>query len=552
MKTITFYSYKGGVGRSLALSNIAIRLSELNKKVCVLDFDLEAPGLHFKFENYSRSNKIEKGIVDYIDEFSTKRIIPKSIKDYAVELTPANKIFEPIQLIAAGNIDDSAYWKKLSCINWASMFYENDSKGVEFFLDLKHKIETEIEPDFLLIDSRTGITDIAGITLKLLADEAVILAANNEENMYGSKKIIKSLIDKENLLFGKTPKIIFVLTRLPFTDTSLDKEKEFSLIRNRIREFQRELELTDFEVLVIHSDRRLEEKERILIGTDYDSKGVSISNDYLKLFEKLTSDILKEDDIINFKNKRNAEREFSNGMNETNDLFKKIAHFTKAIEYDNTQFIYYLQRGNAYVAIEDFQKAEKDLLFSFELNEDFIETIDCLAALYNDLKNEKKALEFSEKSISKNKYNWFPYWVKSIIFHYNGDFDGAIKMLDKILNEINPNLDLVLNNRASIYRSIKQFELAYKDIFLAIEINPERGLYFGTLAEIYADEGKHNEFYLNLNIALSKEITLEELVREKSIYLRYINEQKFLSLMEKYSIDINDIINGIDENKIFG
>ena len=46
MKTITFYSYKGGVGRTLALANIAKRLSEFGKKVCLIDFDLEAPGLH--------------------------------------------------------------------------------------------------------------------------------------------------------------------------------------------------------------------------------------------------------------------------------------------------------------------------------------------------------------------------------------------------------------------------------------------------------------------------------------------------------------------------
>lgn len=42
MKTLTFYSYKGGVGRSLALVNIATRLSEFGKKVCIIDFDLRS------------------------------------------------------------------------------------------------------------------------------------------------------------------------------------------------------------------------------------------------------------------------------------------------------------------------------------------------------------------------------------------------------------------------------------------------------------------------------------------------------------------------------
>lgn len=541
MKTITFYSYKGGVGRSLALSNIAIRLSELNKKVCVLDFDLEAPGLHFKFENYSRSNKIEKGIVDYIDEFSTKRIIPKSIKDYAVELIPANKIFEPIQLIAAGNIDDSAYWKKLSCINWASMFYEKESKGVEFFLDLKHKIETEIQPDFLLIDSRTGITDIAGITLKLLADEAVILAANNEENMYGSKKIIKSLIDKENLLFGKTPKIIFVLTRLPFTDAAKDKEKEVTIINRRTQECKKEFSLTEFEIMVIHSDRRLEESERPLIGDDYEAKGVSISNDYLKLFDKLTEDILTNEEVAIFKNKKYAEKEFLNGINEK-DITKKIPHFNKAIELDATQFEYYVNRGAIYDRLKDYERSKEDFHTALDLNPDSIQVIDYLAGTYLRNKELTEALSYAEKSLRKNNKNWYPYLIKAWVFRNQNNLEMCLSMLNIILDTINPDLDSVLNTRADILRFQGLYKRAYKDIFRAIEINPDNALYFGTLAEIYADEGREEEFYLNLNIALSKGIDIKTLDSAKDVYKKFKNEERFIQLMDKYSIDINQIL----------
>ena len=230
MKTITFYSYKGGVGRSLALSNIAIRLSEFNKSVCVLDFDLEAPGLQFKFNDYAKSQSIDNGIVDYISEFSSKGTVPNTVKDYSITLIPPNELFKPIIFIPAGNVDNPDYWKKLSAINWGEMFYKPSSNGVKFFLDLKKKINNEFNPDFFLIDSRTGITDISGITLKILADEIVIFAANNKENLYGSKKIIESLTNKSDLLFGVSPKLNFILTRLPFTDTIRDKEKEFKIV----------------------------------------------------------------------------------------------------------------------------------------------------------------------------------------------------------------------------------------------------------------------------------------------------------------------------------
>src|ERR1700704_3642913 len=48
---ITFYSYKGGVGRSMALANIGILLAKWGKKTLLIDWDLEAPGL----ENYFKS-----------------------------------------------------------------------------------------------------------------------------------------------------------------------------------------------------------------------------------------------------------------------------------------------------------------------------------------------------------------------------------------------------------------------------------------------------------------------------------------------------------------
>ena len=44
METIAFYSYKGGVGRSLLVANAARFLGMLGKRVVALDLDFEAPG----------------------------------------------------------------------------------------------------------------------------------------------------------------------------------------------------------------------------------------------------------------------------------------------------------------------------------------------------------------------------------------------------------------------------------------------------------------------------------------------------------------------------
>jgi MinD-like ATPase involved in chromosome partitioning or flagellar assembly len=46
---VTFYSYKGGVGRSMALANVADILCRQGARVLMVDFDLEAPGLEQYF-----------------------------------------------------------------------------------------------------------------------------------------------------------------------------------------------------------------------------------------------------------------------------------------------------------------------------------------------------------------------------------------------------------------------------------------------------------------------------------------------------------------------
>jgi cellulose biosynthesis protein BcsQ len=47
----TFYSYKGGVGRSMALANVAELFYKVGYKVLMVDWDLEAPGLERFFPN---------------------------------------------------------------------------------------------------------------------------------------------------------------------------------------------------------------------------------------------------------------------------------------------------------------------------------------------------------------------------------------------------------------------------------------------------------------------------------------------------------------------
>src|ERR1700751_988676 len=109
METITFYSYKGGTGRSLALANAAVYLAKLGFKVVALDFDLEAPGLHYKLSRNENGVplRVEKGVVDYLIAFLTNSDLRLPLKDFIVD-APVPGIEKPlVHLMPAGVVPSS-------------------------------------------------------------------------------------------------------------------------------------------------------------------------------------------------------------------------------------------------------------------------------------------------------------------------------------------------------------------------------------------------------------------------------------------------------------
>ena len=96
MFTTTFYSYKGGVGRTMAMMNVAAATVLTGEDVVVVDFDLEAPGLEtfelcrkqksnpFKISDKDTKEKNFPGLIDYILEYQETEKIP-DIKGFIYE-----------------------------------------------------------------------------------------------------------------------------------------------------------------------------------------------------------------------------------------------------------------------------------------------------------------------------------------------------------------------------------------------------------------------------------------------------------------------------------
>lgn len=187
MYVTTFYSYKGGVGRTMALVNVAHLLAQANKRVLLVDFDLEAPGLP-SFERF-RCAEGRPGIVDYVCSFRDSDSAP-DVADFIVQC--ADEGAKPVWLMPAGRHTQTGYGEKLNSIDWQDL-YDNHS-GFLMFEDLRYQwSQHPADFDYVLIDSRTGHTDVGGICTRQLPDAVVVMFLPNEQNIEGLRPIVQSI-----------------------------------------------------------------------------------------------------------------------------------------------------------------------------------------------------------------------------------------------------------------------------------------------------------------------------------------------------------------------
>ena len=78
--------------------------------------------------------------------------------------------------------------------DWDNFFVH--SHGDVFFEWLRRELASHA--DVVLIDSRTGITEMSGVCTHQLADAVVMIVAPNEQNMGGAVRMARSLSAETN------------------------------------------------------------------------------------------------------------------------------------------------------------------------------------------------------------------------------------------------------------------------------------------------------------------------------------------------------------------
>jgi MinD-like ATPase involved in chromosome partitioning or flagellar assembly len=168
---VAFHSFKGGVGRSTALGIVAWQLARNERVICV-DLDLESPGLD-RVLGATPSD----GVLDLLLAWgATHRL---DVKPAIVSVDVHGRT---IDLLSAGEVNRS-YVEKLARLDFlAGAGAENPTAAGlgELLRQLKRE-----RYDWILLDNRSGLSDLAGLALVSMAHVDVLVARGNLQGAQG-------------------------------------------------------------------------------------------------------------------------------------------------------------------------------------------------------------------------------------------------------------------------------------------------------------------------------------------------------------------------------
>lgn len=248
---ITFYSYKGGVGRSMAAANIATVFAQRGHRVLLWDMDLEAPGLH----RYMLHPDTKLGARRYwpqtrqlgsIDLFEKLREELITLGQTASPALTQEAVGEAIATIIGKLLDDPQYQYRVRLLNPSSPILSAELSFIAagqlqadysqqvlgFDWEALYNIDARIFPllreellkryDYVVIDSRTGISDVGSICTALLPDKLVLAFLTNQQSLQGALQMGRQALARRAQMEQSGPLEIFpLLSRVDFGEDEL-------------------------------------------------------------------------------------------------------------------------------------------------------------------------------------------------------------------------------------------------------------------------------------------------------------------------------------------
>lgn len=204
---VTFYSLRGGVGRTTALVNAARTLASRGRRVLCIDMDLEAPGLSILLGLPEPSD--DRGSVSLL--LKLERGEDPDIRDHVQRVTDEAELY----CLPAGKVDVT-YAERLRLVD-PEIWYREPANPLHRMLDLA--AESSLEPDIILLDARTGISPANAPLLFDVSDLAVVCFFPHLQARSGTGSLVHALLNARSRRSSDdvdlTPEPRFLISPLP-------------------------------------------------------------------------------------------------------------------------------------------------------------------------------------------------------------------------------------------------------------------------------------------------------------------------------------------------
>ncbi|NJL29504.1 MAG: NACHT domain-containing protein, partial [Thermoanaerobaculia bacterium] len=237
---VTFYSFKGGVGRSFSLLETAAQLAQRGSSVVVWDLDLEAPGLQkLPMLTEPLESKLRLGTLDLLLEFEKggyAKFPERSLRRAVVSLELPSAVAANqgrLDFLLPGRLDES-YGKKFGRIDWARLFAPGEALGAAFFLHAAKLLQDQLGYEYVLIDARTGFTDLGAVCTLALPDLVVIVFNLNEQNLVGIERVHLAVTETRRPVSGPVP-VLLLANMIPEEPAEVRERKLAELAKRGLR-----------------------------------------------------------------------------------------------------------------------------------------------------------------------------------------------------------------------------------------------------------------------------------------------------------------------------
>jgi septum site-determining protein MinD len=207
-KIVVVHSYKGGTGKTLLSTNLAVTLAKKGKKVCLLDLDFRAPSLatllkiektqHWLNDYLNGICEIDKVLIDLSDRIASKE---------KFFVCPANPSVEAIR-------DMSSKDRK-----W-------EMRALGRILSLRNSLLNDKGFDYIVFDTSPGL-QYSSINAIVAADIVIVATTFDSSDVEGTRRMLRELYD----LFEKKTEI--VLNKVLYVDSvRAGKDKLQAMVKN--------------------------------------------------------------------------------------------------------------------------------------------------------------------------------------------------------------------------------------------------------------------------------------------------------------------------------